>query len=526
MARVKRHRESPEAAPLGRVLAVLRATLDLTQSDLARLSGVKRSSISEYERGRSTPDAVTLKRLLSAMRFGWAALDFGSWFVDRLLLGCRTPEGEDIGGGAASLLVTASVLATRLSGDVAVASQTAARLSKLVLTLQGERKTEDLPSESGNPAALPRDRGAERQAAQALWARIKPLPRKEQMEALRGAPSEAQWAVCDRLCNESQRQCGENPAKAASLCELALAAADFAEGGEGIRAKLRGLAWAHLGNALRARDDFDGAEGAFTSADEFWKVGEGVSDGLLEEGLIFALKASLRRDQRRFNEAKDLLERALMLAGSPTFRVQITVSKAKLLEEMDDFEDSVALLQEVIETVSPEEEARILLPIWLNLAHTLSKLERFEEAAALLPQARVHLFHAGGELNRVRLMWTEGRVTAGLGNIEEGTALLARVRGEFAARNMAYDVALVSLEIAILYTGQDRTDQVKTLARHMAPIFQANAIHREALAALTLFRQAAERERVTEELARDVLSYLRKARYNPELRFEGNAIST
>jgi hypothetical protein len=86
---------------------------------------------------------------------------------------------------------------------------------------------------------------------------------------------------------------------------------------------------------------------------------------------------------------------------------------------------------------------------------------------------------------------------------------------------MAYDVALVSLEIAILHAGQGRTEQVKTLARHMTPIFRAHAIHREALAALTLFRQAAEREQVTAELAREVLAYLRKARYDPELRFEG-----
>jgi hypothetical protein len=86
---------------------------------------------------------------------------------------------------------------------------------------------------------------------------------------------------------------------------------------------------------------------------------------------------------------------------------------------------------------------------------------------------------------------------------------------------MAYDVALVSLEIATLYASLGRTEQVKTLARHMTPIFRAHAFHRDALAALTLFRKAAEQERVTEAFAREVLTYLRKARYNPELRLEG-----
>jgi hypothetical protein len=57
----------------------------------------------------------------------------------------------------------------------------------------------------------------------------------------------------------------------------------------------------------------------------------------------------------------------------------------------------------------------------------------------------------------------------------------------------------------------------------MTPICQAHAIYREALAALALFRQAAERERVTEELAREVLSYLGRARYDPGLRFESGA---
>ncbi len=525
MARMRKRRESGESVSLGRVLAVLRATLDLTQSDLARLSGVKRSSISEYERGRSTPDAVTLERLLVAMRFRWTALDLGGWFVDRLLIDCRLPEGENIRGGTAPLLVTASALATRLSADMVVAGQTVGRLSKLVLTLQEEQKTEDPPSETGNPAAPARDRKAERRVAQALWTRIKLLPRKKQIETLRDAPSEAQWAVCELLFTESQRLCGEDPVKAASLCELALTAADLAEGGEGLRAKLRGIAWAHFGNALRAQDDLEGAERAFISADAIWKVGEGVADGLLEEGLIFALKASLRRDQRRFDEAKDLLERASLLASNSTFRIQVMVSKAKLLEEMGNLEEAVALLEHLKEKASPKEEARILFPIWQNLAHTLSKLERFKEAAALLPEARAHLLKAGGELNRVRLLWTEGRVTAGLGDVEDGIALLARVRGEYASRNMAYDVALVSLEIAILYASLGRTEQVKTLARHMTPIFQAHAIHREALAALALFRQAAEREQVTEEFARAMLSYLGKARYNPELRFEGEILT-
>src|SRR5207253_4437228 len=123
----------------------------------------------------------------------------------------------------------------------------------------------------------------------------------------------------------------------------------------------------------------EGAERAVTSADAFWTVGENAAGGLLEEGLIFDLKASLRRDQRRFDEAKNLLDRASLLASSSSFRLQVMVSKAKLLEEIGDIEEAVALLEQAKETASPQEETRILFPILHNLAVALSKLERFEE---------------------------------------------------------------------------------------------------------------------------------------------------
>ena len=44
-------------------------------------------------------------------------------------------------------------------------------------------------------------------------------------------------------------------------------------------------------------------------------------------------------------------------------------------------------------------------------------------------------------------------------------------------------------------------------------------MHREALAALQLFQEAAERDEATAELARRVLGYLFRARYDQGLRF-------
>jgi hypothetical protein len=52
-------------------------------------------------------------------------------------------------------------------------------------------------------------------------------------------------------------------------------------------------------------------------------------------------------------------------------------------------------------------------------------------------------------------------------------------------------------------------------------IFQAQQVHREALAAVILFREAAEKEAVTVDLIRRIQDYLGKARHDPKLRFDG-----
>ncbi|HEY4591914.1 MAG TPA: hypothetical protein VIJ61_05870, partial [Thermoanaerobaculia bacterium] len=63
--------------------------------------------------------------------------------------------------------------------------------------------------------------------------------------------------------------------------------------------------------------------------------------------------------------------------------------------------------------------------------------------------------------------------------------------------------------------------ETKRLAAELIPVFQAREIHREALAALIVFQQAAELEQLTAGLIEEIAAYLRQARGNPGLRFRG-----
>ncbi len=510
-ARARKKVEGLGALHLGRVLAALRTALGLTQSDLARLARVKRASISEYERALTTPDASTLEKLLAAMRFRWSAIDLGAWFIERLLTDCRTSEDADAELGELSFLAGE---AEKLSIQAAEMSRTAARLDHLARILRAGGGAQKIAAAS-SPSEC------DRAAASELWERLRGMPSDEQAARLSDAPAELQWAVCETLCLETHRLCADDPIQGRAVAELALSAADRAEGDDAWRARLRGFAWAHIGNAIRVQGDLPAAERAFVSAEELWKDGRQAQNELLEEGLFYSLKASLRRAQRRSDEAAELLDQALAVARSSRFRVEVLVNRAKLFGDLGDLRQAVGILRGLNESIRSDEEGRVRLWIRHNLADGLSRLGQMEEAAALLPEARSLCLKYGGELNLFRVLWTEGRIAAGQGDVSAGIATLSRVRGEFASRNLGYDTALVSLELAVCYAGLGRSDQVKILARHMAPIFQAQDVHREALAALTLFRQAAERERVTEAFAREVLLYLRRARFEPDLRFDG-----
>jgi len=120
----------------------------------------------------------------------------------------------------------------------------------------------------------------------------------------------------------------------------------------------------------------------------------------------------------------------------------------------------------------------------------------------------------------VRLIWLEGRVAAGQGRAEEARRLLAQARREFAARGMVYDVALALLEEAVLLLEEGRAAEVKALAEELTQVFANKGVHREALAALRLFAEAAKQQDATAELARRVLRFLFRARHDRGLRFK------
>jgi hypothetical protein len=134
------------------------------------------------------------------------------------------------------------------------------------------------------------------------------------------------------------------------------------------------------------------------------------------------------------------------------------------------------------------------------------------EALRLLENARPLYHQVGDQMGLLRLRWLEGKIASALGHFSEAESFLRGVQKDLIARELGYDAALLSLDLAAIYARQGRGPEMRRLAEEMLPIFRSRDIHREAIAALFVFQKAAEMERVTLGLIRDVTGYLKESR--------------
>ncbi|HEV2855941.1 MAG TPA: hypothetical protein VHC97_24350 [Thermoanaerobaculia bacterium] len=371
-----------------------------------------------------------------------------------------------------------------------------------------------------------------RAEAPALWEALARHPHERRLALVRATRRFASWGLCELICRESRTAAAEDPARSAELAELAVLVADAIEDGApyepGWVYQLRALAWAHLGNARRVQGDLRGADEAFSMSDSWWGAGEEAAGDTQGYGpVLLTLKANLRSDQRRFPEALSLLDRAFAayLEGDPEYRDRhqagrVLINKSYVLQSMNEPERAILALREAEGLVDPERDRRLLLCLRHNLVDNLATAGHFEEARALFPDVEALCRQSGSRLDEVRLRWIEGRIAAGLGDRAEARRIFLEVRREFLERDMAFDAALLSLELTVLSIEEGRTAEVRDLAEEMVEIFRSRDVHREVLAALAVFQAAATLDAATPDLARDLAAYLSRARREPGLRFE------
>jgi len=363
----------------------------------------------------------------------------------------------------------------------------------------------------------------ERAAAPALFVELMGLSPERRRLLMRNSARFQSWGLCELLLERCRETAIQNPTGAEEMALFALEVSNRLDTTSYRPVLIRDLqarAWAWLGNARRVKSDLREAEEAFLKAEALLRQG---SRDPLERALFLDLKASLRRAQRRFDEALGLLRRAVAIY----YRSGHFHRAGRSLVNMDLIhcyaghpERGIPLLSKAIELIDVDLEPRLKLCAQHNLIQDLAEAGRFCEAQKLYRETCPLYREFSEGWAKSRRKWVKGKISLGLGRTAQAERLFLAARDGFIDDGIPYDTALVSLELAILYARKGRTADLKRLAQEMLPIFSSLQIHREALAALSFLRKALEAERASLELVSRVASFLRRAEHDPGLRFE------
>lgn len=367
--------------------------------------------------------------------------------------------------------------------------------------------------EHDNPAGELFRRQYRREGA-ALAAWLESLSQAERLEQVAKDEKLRRQLVLVSLHRRVRELWSGEPQKALELAQVALAIlprlvdspTDIEE-----EVEVEARTWSYYGNVQRILSDLPEADRAFRLATRILKKFGGKDEIDAE---LWSFKASLRRDQRRWADALAAVGAASRIYGELekwSEQGQQLLLSAKIHCDSGKPKDALSDLHRAIPLLATSEEPRLrYVPLGL-LMHVLCELGRFDEARERLPEAYARCALHGSPTDLLRLRWCEAKIAAALGPAAPAETAFLEVRQGFIDQAIGYDVALVSLDLAVLYAEQGRSEEIRALAEEMYAIFQSRQVQTEALAAAFLFCQATRKDQASLEALRAVRERLKEA---------------
>lgn len=335
---------------------------------------------------------------------------------------------------------------------------------------------------------------AERELVPELVAELEGRSPAARRRAIGTMPRYQLFALSEHLIEKSQKESFRDVALALEWAKVAVVVSDALDPRiymAATTADQRALARACLGNVLRIGSDLYAAEDAFQQSLLHLKEGNKTSPIPAD---VWSLLGSLRIDQERYAEARNVLEEALKAYR----KFRLKRDEAKVLVKLANTEGyagnperAVEILLQAEAALGNLDEERLHLQAQHNLTdwmleagQAMDALARYEKARALYDR------YCTEPSLQLRRRWLEGRIYAALGELDLARDTLEEVRAVALERELSYEVAMVSLDLAIVYFNRGEAGRVRALAEEMMPIFRSRKLHRHALAAMYLFQTA------------------------------------
>lgn len=260
--------------------------------------------------------------------------------------------------------------------------------------------------------------------------------------------------------------------------------------GTKVAADLRARVLAELGNAYRVADDLDRAGDTLAEA-AAW-AGRGTKAPRLLARLG-DLAASLLADKREFEEAVGMLAKVQSYyeqVGDYHHAGRALISQGMFTRESGKPVEATALFACGLKCLQPDRDPNLELTAVHGLAYCLHEAGCSAQARELLIEKRALYERLAEPLKIVRLIWLEGKIAFALEEDAEAEAAFCKAKQAYQKAGKYYDVALVSLDLALVFAKQERRFELAALVNGIVPTFRRFRIQREQIAALVLLQRA------------------------------------
>jgi tetratricopeptide (TPR) repeat protein len=306
-------------------------------------------------------------------------------------------------------------------------------------------------------------------------------------------------SICEDLLERSWAFRYQDPSRMVELAQLAVSTADrLSDDLYGVR-RVRDLqcrARTELANAHRVADDLDQAESELTRAAELYL--DGSEDELLK-ARVYDVQASLSADRRHFEIALEAIDKVYEIhtkRGDEHMAGRALVSKGIYTGYKGEAEEAIRLLAEGLSRIDDRREPGLSFRGVYNQLCFLVDCGRHAEAQEVLSRSRQRRdLSADGRVSRIKLLWLQGRIHAGLERLDEAEREFLAAKQGFEEAGLGYNAALSSLDLADVCLRQGNAAEAERSALEAIYVFYALRVHREALAAGLLLL-----ERVREEV--------------------------
>lgn len=355
-----------------------------------------------------------------------------------------------------------------------------------------------------------------REGASAFWEEIHDLDRQRVMDYIYTNSDALDIHHFNFLLAKSKiegrrsRERGEDLALIALDC---LRAIEFRKGREFLDEKV--LGYAVLANTRRLRLDFAGAKEAFRAIDKF-RLDDVRLDVVLQLNIFRAYFLWWwKRDVKTSKKMVELLLSEVRNYGSFEFLAMVLHLAGDIHETSGHPDRALSMFEEAEECSRFIEDPFIVASTHYNLSYLYASLSNGKKAFELFEKVKQLHEDADWGISATYLTLLEARIHRANGDLAHAEPQYLEAREGFTALGLDIYVALVSLELALLYLDLAEPERAFTMAIASMDCISRYSCHKEAMTALAVLQEASRTTIINKAMLTQALRHLEMVRKDP-----------